>query len=243
MKHNSEEPRGTPLTPPKRPRGRPGRPKGGNSDETRKRILDAAEQLFADRGYDGASVRDVAAAANVQLNAVGYHFGLKEDLFDSVVERRATIMTELRQAALADARERENHSPIPITDLIRAYVTPFILSASHGEPGWRNYAALMGRLANSRLGTEIIAKHYDITAREYIAEFSKSLPDVELGDLVEGFSAMVAAMLAICANTGRQERLGNDPVPRPAAASIDTIVRFHAAGFAAISIHQKEQVT
>ena len=226
---------GTPTSPDRRTRGKPGRPRGGNPDETRKRILDAAEQLFADRGYDGASVRDVAASAEVQLNAVGYHFGPKEALFDSVVERRAKIMTELRQSSLAEARSQANGGSIPIAELISAYITPFIQSASHGEAGWRNYAALMGRLANSRLGTEIIAKHYDDTARDYIDEFARSLPGVELRDLVEGFSAMVAAMLAICANTGRQQRLSKSTDLQSAEASIDLIVKFHKAGFEALS--------
>lgn len=215
---------------------KPGRPKGGSSEHTRERILDAAETLFADRGYDGASIRDVATQAGLQIHSVGYHFGPKESLFDAVVGRRAAIMTRLRREALKDARDRVGTACIPVSDLVRAYVSPFIKSASHGDPGWRNYAALMGRLANSPLGTEIIARHYDETARAYIKELEHSLPGADPDDVVEGFSAMVAAMLGVCAATGRPERLSGRSTPRTPEESFETLVRFHTAGFQAITI-------
>ncbi|MEL7125233.1 MAG: TetR/AcrR family transcriptional regulator [Pseudomonadota bacterium] len=223
------------ATDPARPR-KPGRPKGGRSDHTRERILDAAEKLFADRGYDGASIRDVAAEAGLQIHSVGYHFGPKEQLFDAVVARRADIMTGLRREALDAARERAEGAAIPIKQLVRDYVSPFIQSASHGDAGWRNYAALMGRLANSPLGTEIIARHYDDTARAYIAELQRALAGADPEDVVDGFSAMVSAMLGICAATGRPERLSGRTTRRPPEDSFETLVRFHTAGFLTLTI-------
>lgn len=215
---------------------KPGRPKGGKSEQTRERILDAAEQLFADRGYDGASIRDVAGAAGLQIHSIGYHFGPKEQLFDAVVARRADIMTGLRREALVAARQRAAGEAIPIKQLVRDYASPFIQSASHGDVGWRNYAALMGRLANSPLGTEIIARHYDDMAREYIAELQKALAGADPEDVVEGFSAFVAAMLGICAATGRPERLSGRRSQRPPEDSFETLVRFHTAGFLTLTL-------
>ncbi|MCV3271863.1 TetR/AcrR family transcriptional regulator [Roseobacter sinensis] len=225
----------TPPSPQRVPRRKPGRPKGISSEQTRARILDAAERLFADEGYEGAALRDVAAAAQVQLHAVGYHFGPKEALFDTVVARRSVIMTELRLAALEAAKQAAGSGSIPIATLVRDYISPFVLSAGRGDPGWRTYAALMGRLANSPLGTEIIARHYDSTARAYLSEFRRSLPGVPEADVIEGFSAMVAAMLGLCADTGRPARLADEPgeVPGP-AESLDTLVRFQTAGFLAL---------
>ncbi|GMG85191.1 hypothetical protein LNKW23_44070 [Paralimibaculum aggregatum] len=242
----SEPPRskiaGTPRSPQKRGGARgPGRPRGQRSEATQTRILDAAEQLFADRGYDGASIRDVASGAGVQVHAVGYHFGPKEALFDSVVARRASFMTQLRRQALEDLRGASGGAPIAIADLVRAYVTPFIESAGHGEPGWRNYAVLMGRLANSPLGTEIIAKHYDETARTYLDEFCRALPDARPAEIADGFLDTVAAMLSICARTGRAERLVGRTSPRHAARNIERLVRFQTAGFLALAAPDREK--
>jgi AcrR family transcriptional regulator len=184
---------------PQRPARKAGRPIGGDSEETRERILNAAEELFALNGYDGTSVRDVAAASQVQIAAVGYHFGLKESLFDTVIGRRAVIMSQWRMRSLAQLRKQHGADAIALDALIRAYIWPFYESASHGDPGWRNYAALMGRLANSALGTEVIARHFDPTARAYLDEFVRTLPGASVTAIVDGFLFMVASMLALCA--------------------------------------------
>lgn len=219
-----------------------GRPKGRSAEETRDRILNAAEELFAANGFDGTSLRDVARASDVQMAAVGYHFGPKEDLFDTVVRRRAQVMSDRRERELA-ALKRADGGAVPLADLIRAYVRPFIDSAGHGDPGWRTYAALMGRLANSPLGTEVISRHYDATARAYLDEFQRALPGVPEDRVVDGFTFMVASMLSLCAATGRAERLSRDPgsAPvRPAASAADPgealepLVAFLVAGFEAL---------
>ncbi|MEM9250478.1 MAG: TetR family transcriptional regulator [Pseudomonadota bacterium] len=229
----------TPPTPARASARKPGRPKGRSSGETRERILDAAERIFADEGYDGTALRDVAQAAGVQLHAVGYHFGPKDVLFDTVISRRSVIMTELRMKALRAARRAAAGDAIPIERLVRDYISPFVLSAGEGDNGWRAYAALMGRLANSPLGTEIIARHYDATAQEYLTEFRRALPGVPEADVIEGFSAMVAAMLGLCADTGRPARLSDTEGPRrKTAESLETLVRFQTAGFLALRTAQ-----
>ncbi len=53
--------------------------------ETRQKILDAATEMFAANGYDGVSVRDIAAKAGVNVGAISYHFGGKENLLKAAV--------------------------------------------------------------------------------------------------------------------------------------------------------------
>ena len=55
---------------------------------TKTRILNAAEKLFGEKGFDGTSLRDITAEAQVNLAAVNYHFQSKDSLFDAVIERR-----------------------------------------------------------------------------------------------------------------------------------------------------------
>ena len=212
-----------------------GRPPGRHPDETRERILDVAEKLFANNGYNGTSLRDVARGADLQTAAIGYHYPTKEDLFDTVIRRRAAVMTEWRQRALAEMRQRHGAAAIPLDELVRAYVQPFYESASHGNAGWRHYAALMGRLSNSPMGTEVISRHYNATAREYIDEFLRSLPGVALPSMIDGFTFMVASMLSLCAGTGRsQSQIGVSGDGRPLNEPFSNLVTFLVSGFLAL---------
>ncbi|MFK7965520.1 MAG: TetR/AcrR family transcriptional regulator [Burkholderiaceae bacterium] len=212
-----------------------GRPSGRHPNKTRENILNVAETLFANNGYNGTSLRDVARAANLQTAAIGYHYPTKEELFDTVVSRRAVVMTEWRERALAEMRAEFGDQPIALDRLVSAYVQPFYESASHGDAGWRHYAALMGRLANSTLGTEVIARHYDAMAREYLLEFKRTLPGVSEPAVIDGFTFMVASMLALCADTGRAKRLSHKPgEQRLLSEPFDNLVGFLVSGFQAL---------
>lgn len=66
-------------------------------------ILDAAEQLFAQKGYEGSSVRDICQLANVNLAMVNYYFGNKEGLFEKLIERKASFLRERLRKLLDDS--------------------------------------------------------------------------------------------------------------------------------------------
>lgn len=90
---------------------------------TRDRILDAAEKLFADRGFSAASVRDITADAGANLAAVNYHFGGKEGLYRQMAMR---LMGELRTQRLEAIRSAVA-GPTPSLDgVLRAYARAFL---------------------------------------------------------------------------------------------------------------------
>lgn len=213
-----------------------GRPVGRNSSDTRETILTVAEALFAEGGYDGTSIRDIGQRAHVQAAVIGYHFGTKAELFDAVVERRGALLNATRLGLLEAAKKNRRNRPIPLEALIRNYVSPFLEMTSHGDVGWRNFAALMGRLANSQLGTEVIAKHFNRIATLYLSELRRTLPSMPEGQLIDAFLYMVSAMLFVCADTQRWERLTNKTVkqPRDAEAIMKDLLPFVVGGFKAL---------
>jgi AcrR family transcriptional regulator len=71
------------------------RPVNANAEETRGRILDAASQLFARHGYEGASVRQIASAAGVSLGMIRHYFGSKDGLYDACIASAYGIYDEL----------------------------------------------------------------------------------------------------------------------------------------------------
>jgi AcrR family transcriptional regulator len=71
-------------------------------DEANKsdRILDAAEELFSQRGFDGVTMRQIATKANVDVALANYHFGKKLEVFYAVFDRRASLLSDSRREVL-----------------------------------------------------------------------------------------------------------------------------------------------
>src|ERR1700730_6362188 len=94
---------------------------GAAGRDTRERLLATAEELFATRGIDAVSVRDITEAAGANIAAVNYHFGSRRGLIDAIVERRADALGT-RRAELLDALN--GAGPVDIRALIRVMVLP-----------------------------------------------------------------------------------------------------------------------
>ena len=75
-----------------------GAPRGAAA--TKERILDTAEALFMEHGFEATGLRSMTTAAGVNLAAVNYHFGTKEELFEAVLTRRLDPMNQERVALL-----------------------------------------------------------------------------------------------------------------------------------------------
>jgi AcrR family transcriptional regulator len=92
--------------------------------ETKARILDAAETLFMEHGYEATSLRAITAAADVNLAAVNYHFGSKEELFQSVLTRRLDPMNQRRLELLTRFESEAAPKPLPCDRILSALLIP-----------------------------------------------------------------------------------------------------------------------
>jgi len=138
----------------------------------RERVLDAAERLFAEGGFDGVSMRDVAAAAGVGLPLIVYHFETKRNLYRALFERRKTVL-EARLAALCE--------PVAVGEdalehIVRAFVMP-VMRIQDTEAGIA-YAKLVAREASDPRESErgIVSDYFDPFAMEFIRAIRKALP-------------------------------------------------------------------
>src|SRR5690349_5773299 len=107
------------------------------SAATKARILDAAETLFMEHGFEATSLRLITAAAGVNLAAVNYHFGSKEELFQSVLTRRLDPMIQAR-VALLDRYEREAPGALPCERILAALFIPALSLARDPRRGGSN---------------------------------------------------------------------------------------------------------
>ncbi len=194
--------------------------------ETRRRIFDAAEHLFSARGFEGASIRDIAARAGVQAPLVHHHGGSKEALFNTTVARRATELSQLRLNALAELKVE---SPRPaLRDVLACFLLPFLDKVIAGEPGWSDYGRLVAYVSADPRWRKIAQACFDPTAEVFLTEIGTILPDVDQINISARFTFMVSAMLSLCTSRWRIETFA------PADRSQDlteVLLDFCCAGF------------
>lgn len=117
-----------------------------NPSDTKTRLLDVAEQLFATVGFHPVSVRQLTGAAGVNLAAVNYHFGSKEALLEAVFDRRLIPLNELRRQNLAEVRQTA--AAAGIRPEVRAVLCAFIeptMTFRESDPGAEAFIRLVGR--------------------------------------------------------------------------------------------------
>lgn len=117
-----------------------------SSSDTRQKILDASELLFARDGYRGTSLRTITSEAGVNLASVNYHFGSKKTLLEEVIKRRILPLNQIRRKRLEEVRDTARmHGKIPdIKDILLAFIEPTLLF-KESDPGAINFFTFIGR--------------------------------------------------------------------------------------------------
>ena len=194
-------------SPAKRParRGRPSRVDLATVArvDTRLALQDAAEQLFAQHGFDAVSVRAVAGKAGVDPALLHYYFGTKRELFDAVVVRRLDVLREERLEAL-EAYARRAGDDVTVEGCLDAYLAPVLWWSIHGGQGWKHYFALMGQLNNAPLtGEAPVGDYIDPVVPRLIELLKRALPRARDADLFWSYQFLSGALTLALSETGR----------------------------------------
>ncbi|MGZ5032898.1 MAG: TetR/AcrR family transcriptional regulator [Usitatibacter sp.] len=115
------------------------------SADTKTRILDAAELLFMEHGFEATSLRSLTSAAGVNLAAVNYHFGSKEELFQAVLTRRLDPMNQERIELLARVERDASGRALSCEKILFAMLIPALRLARDEQRGGKNFLRLLGR--------------------------------------------------------------------------------------------------
>lgn len=196
----------------------------------RARILAAAEKLFGELGYDGASVRQIAMAAEVPLALVNYHFGSKEGLYRAIFELRAPMIVDQRIAGLRLA-EMESDPDRKLELIIKALIVPNIHMRSAEKNS--SYARILAREVSDPKSNEreVIAEFFDPIAHKVIEALRQALPDRSVEEIHWGYQLMLGVMVFVMADTGRISRLSGgrcDPEDEK-TTSAHMVALLHAA--------------
>ncbi len=204
---------------------------------TKERILDAAEHLFADLGYAGASVRAITSKAGVDLGAVRYHYGSKEGLFSSVVERRVNPLCGERLAML-DAIETEYpNGSVPLEGIIEAFVRPgvqLVTNAAHG----RDWIKLIGRMrVEPGPFVGAVQQPYEEMLARFLKAFELALPQLSKQELTYRFFFLFGVQINALIDDGTLLALNRkaQTIHQDPKGVMQRLIRFVTAGMTAPS--------
>ncbi len=199
----------------------------------RDRILDVAERLFAEHGFDGVTIRQIASGAEVDVALASYHFGKKLDLFQAVFGRRAEELNERRLAALREVQAQAGEEGPSVEQIIEAFLRPLEIAQETGDPGWRHYLALVAYVNNSPYwGKRMMSRMFDKLVNEFVDALRIALPDASDKDIYWCYHNLSGALTLTFADTGRIDKLsGGLCQSSDFEEAYNHMIPFVAAGF------------
>ncbi len=216
--------------------------------QTRDRILDAAEVLFADLGIQGTSMRRLTRRADVNLAAVHYHFGSKEGLLDAVIERRAGDINA-RRAGNLDALEGGG-LPADRLDAVRALLLAFfspVLDVTHAlsDAAQReSLARLMAQVeAQPRADVEALyRRHFGAICARYVGALKRCVGESMPAEIViDRFHFAIAVVMQLLSGNLDLDMIpGHPPLASTDEERLRDAIEFVVAGFLA-PVHRPPQ--
>ena len=203
--------------------------------DTKTRILDTAERLFAQKGFDAVSLRNIIASARVNLAAVHYHFGSKQALIHAVIARRLRPINEERLAKLAEARANAGKQPVKLERVLECLFRPLFRLQANPKAG-PTFARLVGRVMGER--NEGLQKFMMGELAEVIIQFSAAfetaLPGLAREETDWRSHFMAGAMAHTLCNADLLVRFtGTDAGASDYETTVRRLIDFTAAGFRA----------
>ena len=195
---------------------------------TKDRILGAAEELFAQFGFAGTSLRQVTTRADVNIAAVNYHFGSKENLVNEVFRRRMDEMSAQRLAALKQA-VREH--PGQLEPILAAFVGPALAMAQDRQGG--AFARMVARAFAEKNDAlrRFLSEHYGHVLREFAKAIAACLPHLSKESLYWRLDILVGALTYAMADFGLIKRPHGVGEAAHRERAARELIEFAAAGF------------
>jgi AcrR family transcriptional regulator len=193
-------------------------------------------RLFAESGYNGVSIRDIAGAANVPIALVGYYFGRKEELFRTIFEHRLGYIEE----RIVRLKAINLDTPDPVLEIVRAWAEPAVnvRSNASGEA----FSLLVARSVwdQGSVAQQMLQRYYDPLAEVFIDTMMRALPNCDRVTIVWGYEYAIGALLMHLADR-RVERLSAGQATSGDPTRLNDLVSSIASGFRALARSASER--
>ncbi|WP_407168555.1 TetR/AcrR family transcriptional regulator [Bradyrhizobium sp. ORS 111] len=174
--------------------------------EITRRILSAAELVFAEKGIERATLREITDRAEVNVAAVSYYFGSKSELALAVFDELSSRINERRLLDLESCilLAQKKGAPPDLRTVLEIFVRPYVEEGKFG----RLFARLImqHRLSPTDLTQTIVDQHFDPMAKRFIAAISEACPPLDSSELYFRYMFMVGAVVYSMSDIGVAER-------------------------------------
>lgn len=196
---------------------------------TKDRILHAAEALFAQQGFAATSLRQVTSRADVNIAAVNYHFGSKDNLVNEVFRRRMDEMSRERLEALREATAAQ---PCALEPILAAFVEPALAMAQdrHGGGAFIRVIARAYAESNDSL-RKFLSDQYGHVLREFAKAIAACTPGLSKEELYWRLDFLSGALTYAMADFGLIRRPSGVTEATHRQRAARALIRFAAAGF------------
>ena len=148
-------------------------PKSNGS--TPERLVATAERLFAERGVEAVSLRDITNAAAANTAAIHYHFGSKEELIRAILEHRAAEIGKRRDVYLTVIEQARKPT---LRQVVAALVLPMAELTTEDEHGGRYYVGFLAALLERPENVALIDAIFGEQTNRYLAALERVLPNM-----------------------------------------------------------------
>lgn len=196
---------------------------------SKRTLLDVAEKLFAERGFQAVSVRDITQEAKMNVAAVNYHFGSRDGLLTLVMLRYLLPVTEERLARLDAIEKKALGKGVAVGEILEAFLRPLVAHAEKSTLADGLFYKLLGRIFAQQgdgLPKPVEDQLKQITVR-FGKAFAKALPAVPPGELAWRIHFLVGGMIHLLLHQDCDHSGGG---AAETAASLDHFIRYTAAG-------------
>ncbi|MEB3341093.1 TetR/AcrR family transcriptional regulator [Okeania sp.] len=183
---------------------------GKNSTiDTKERIINAAEKLFASLGFAGTSLRGIVREADVNLAAIHYHFGSKEELFSAVVQRVVQPIMEEKLRLLTILEESDK---LPsVAEILTAFVTPSLQMLKQPSAECRIHAQFIARCRTEPYQVQKLAEpEFRIVQQRFLYVLTKVLSNQSPAELKWKLDLVVAMLVRTMNQMEHSEILSED---------------------------------
>lgn len=207
---------------------------------TKERILDSAEYLFANKGLKDTSVRDITRQADVHLAAVNYHFDSKDGLVRAIMERRIALLNRQRLELLDAFEQKFANEPVPLEYALYALFFPGIKMCFERP----HFLRIAGQIVShpDEETCKIFVSHFDDVFLRFKKVFVLSLPEVSEEELMWRLHFLIGSMIHTWTNHGWLETFSEGVCELKDQEKItNMLIAFCAAGLRAeVYSHPKE---